>query len=96
MKQKKLVEKLPVTKIYSILGNELADVIHYAIAIACGMDMNKIILEKIKVASVKYHHKISSGAVSPGQESRQWLYQNHLVVLESVAPYRINKACSMI
>ena len=43
------------------LGNELADVIHYAIAIAAlnGLDMNKIILEKDKVASVKYHHKIS-------------------------------------
>ena len=33
------------------LGNELADVIHYAIAIAAlnGLDMNKIILEKIKL-----------------------------------------------
>ena len=43
------------------LGNELADVIHYAIAIAAlnGLDMNKIILEKDKVASVKYHHKIN-------------------------------------
>ena len=43
------------------MGNELADVIHYAIAIAAlnGLDMNKIILEKDKVASVKYHHKIN-------------------------------------
>lgn len=43
------------------LGNELADVIHYAIAIAAlnGLDMNKIILEKDKVASVKYYHKIN-------------------------------------
>lgn len=43
------------------LGNELADVIHYAIAIAAlnGLDMNEIILKKDKVASVKYHHKIN-------------------------------------
>ncbi|RGS82943.1 MazG nucleotide pyrophosphohydrolase domain-containing protein [Coprococcus sp. AF21-14LB] len=43
------------------LGNELADLIHYAIAIAAlnGLDMNEIILKKDKVASVKYHHKIN-------------------------------------
>lgn len=43
------------------LGNELADVIHYAVAIAAlnGLDMNEIILEKDKVASAKYHHKIN-------------------------------------
>lgn len=41
------------------LGNELADVIHYTIAIAAlnGLDMNKIIIEKDKVASVKYNHR---------------------------------------
>lgn len=41
------------------LGNELADVIHYTIAIAAlnGLDMNKVIVEKDKVASVKYKHK---------------------------------------
>lgn len=41
------------------LGNELADVIHYAIAIAAlnGLDMNEIILRKDKTASVKYHHR---------------------------------------
>lgn len=41
------------------LGNELADVIHYAVAIAAlnGLDMNDIILNKDKTASVKYHHK---------------------------------------
>lgn len=40
------------------LGKELADVIHYAVAIAAlnGLDMNEIILEKDKTASVKYHH----------------------------------------
>lgn len=41
------------------LGNELADVIHYAVAIAAlnGLDMNDIILHKDKMASAKYNHK---------------------------------------
>ena len=41
------------------LGNELADVIHYAVAIAAlnGLDLNDIILHKDKTASVKYHHR---------------------------------------
>lgn len=40
------------------LGKELADVIHYAVAIAAlnGLDMNAVILEKDKTAAVKYHH----------------------------------------
>ena len=42
----------------SQLGNELADVIHYAVAIAAlnDIDMNEMILEKDKTASVKYNH----------------------------------------
>lgn len=42
----------------SQLGNELADVIHYAVAIAAlnGIDMNSAILEKDKGAALKYHH----------------------------------------
>ncbi len=41
------------------LGNELADVIHYAIAIAAlnGLDMNDIIINKDKMASIKYNHR---------------------------------------
>ena len=41
------------------LGNELADVIHYAVAIAAlnGIDMNEVIIEKDKTASVKYKHR---------------------------------------
>ncbi len=41
------------------LGNELADVIHYAIAIAAlnGLDMNDIIIRKDKMASIKYSHR---------------------------------------
>ncbi|MGM9651228.1 MAG: MazG nucleotide pyrophosphohydrolase domain-containing protein [Faecousia sp.] len=40
------------------LGKELADVIHYAVAIAAvnGLDLNGIILRKDRQASVKYHH----------------------------------------
>lgn len=43
------------------LGKELADVIHYTVAIAAlnNIDMNDIILEKDKAASVKYHHEIN-------------------------------------
>ena len=42
------------------LGNELADVIHYAVAIAAvnGLNLNDILLEKDRRASVKYHHNI--------------------------------------
>ena len=43
------------------LGSELADVIHYAVAIAAlnGLDMNGVILEKDRAASVKYHHTVN-------------------------------------
>lgn len=41
------------------LGSELADVIHYAVAIAAlnNIDMNEIIIEKDRTASVKYNHR---------------------------------------
>lgn len=43
------------------LGNELADVIHYALAIAAlnGIDMNQFIIEKDKAACVKYEHEVN-------------------------------------
>ena len=43
------------------LGVELADMIHYIVAIAAlnDIDLNKTILEKDKVASVKYNHTIN-------------------------------------
>ena len=43
------------------LGTELADMIHYIVAIAAinNLDLTKIILEKDKKASVKYHHEIN-------------------------------------
>ena len=45
--------------LHTQLGNELADVIHYALAIAAlnGIDMNDIIISKDKAASIKYNHK---------------------------------------
>ena len=43
------------------LGNELVDVIHYAVAIASlnGIDLNEAILEKDRKASIKYHHAMN-------------------------------------
>ena len=43
----------------SQLGNELVDVIHYAFSIASlnQIDLNDVILEKDKKASIKYHHE---------------------------------------
>ena len=43
------------------LGIELADMIHYILAIAAlnGIDMERIILEKDKKASIKYNHDIN-------------------------------------
>ena len=43
------------------LGSELADVIHYAVAIAAlnGIDIGKAIIEKDRTASVKYNHRMS-------------------------------------
>ena len=43
------------------LGNELADVIHYTMAIAAlnGLAMSDIIISKDKAASIKYGHKIN-------------------------------------
>jgi len=43
------------------LGSELADVVHYAVAIAAlnGIDMNSVIIEKDRAAAVKYHHRMN-------------------------------------
>lgn len=43
------------------LATELADVIHYALAIAAvnGFDMTDVIIEKDRKAAVKYNHKIN-------------------------------------
>ena len=43
-----------------LLAKELADVIHYTVAIAAvnGIDLTQTILDKDRAASVKYHHDI--------------------------------------
>ena len=43
------------------LGKELADMLHYILAIAAinDLDMEKIIVEKDKAASLKYHHDVN-------------------------------------
>ncbi|WP_228098479.1 MULTISPECIES: MazG nucleotide pyrophosphohydrolase domain-containing protein [unclassified Gemella] len=43
------------------LGNELADVIHYAVGIAAvnGINLNKVILEKDKIATKKYNRAVN-------------------------------------
>ena len=43
------------------LGKELADMLHYILAIAAinDLDMEKIILEKDKAASLKYYHDMN-------------------------------------
>ena len=46
------------TDLREALGNELADMIHYIVAIAAinDLDLNAIILSKDRKASIKYHH----------------------------------------
>ena len=43
------------------LGTELADMLHYIVAIAAinKIDMNDIVLRKDRAASLKYHHEIN-------------------------------------
>ena len=43
------------------LGTELADMLHYIVAIAAinDIDLTQAILEKDKLASVKYHHDVN-------------------------------------
>ena len=52
------------------LGVELADMIHYILAIAAlnDIDMERIILEKDRKASVKYHHDINLEQFLLGRE----------------------------
>ena len=52
------------------LGAELADMIHYIVAIAAinNMDLTKTMLEKDKKASIKYHHTINLETFLDGLE----------------------------
>ena len=52
------------------LGVELADMLHYILAIAAlnDIDMERIILEKDKKASIKYNHDINLEQFLTGRE----------------------------
>lgn len=56
------------------LGSELADVIHYAVAIAAinGLDLNEIILSKDRQASVKYGHDVNLEAFIEGTHEEEF------------------------
>lgn len=52
------------------LGIELADMLHYIIAIAAinNIDLSRIIVEKDRKASVKYNHRVNLEAFLANQE----------------------------
>ena len=54
------------------LGTELADMIHYIVAIAAinDIDLTKIIFEKDKKAAVKYNHRTNLEAFVLAQEKK--------------------------
>ena len=54
-------KKTDETDLQAQLGNEIADVIHYAVAIAAinDLDLNEIILSKDKRAAAKYGHEVN-------------------------------------
>lgn len=49
------------TDLHKQLGTELADMLHYIIAIAAinQIDLPEIIFEKDRAASIKYHHDVN-------------------------------------
>lgn len=61
------------------LAEELADVIHYAVAIAAvnGIDLNRTILEKDKRAAVKYHHDVDLESFV--RDRRKESVENHIL-----------------
>lgn len=54
------------------LGTELADIIHYAVAIAAinNIDLSEIMIQKDKKASVKYHHDTNLESFIKSRESK--------------------------
>lgn len=54
-------KKATESNLQNELGTELADMIHYIVAIAAinNIDLTSIMLEKDKKASIKYNHKIN-------------------------------------
>ena len=58
------------TDLQEQLGTELADMIHYIVAIAAlnNIELSRIILEKDKKAAVKYHHAVNLEQFLSGKE----------------------------
>ena len=54
-------KKTEETDLQEQLGTELADMIHYIVAIAAinNIDLSRIILEKDRTAAVRYNHKMN-------------------------------------
>ena len=52
------------------LGNELADVLRYIVAIAAvnNIDLNNMITSKDRLASIKYNHEVSLESFLSNQE----------------------------
>ena len=59
--REELPEPEKIEDLKAELGNELADMMHYIVAIAAinDLDLERVILEKDQAASVKYHHDIN-------------------------------------
>ena len=57
------------------LGIELADMLHYIVAIAAinNIDLSRIIVEKDRKASVKYNHTINLESFLSNQKKKQML-----------------------
>ena len=51
---------MPIITASAVRSRKLADLIHYAVAIAAinDLDLNRIMIDKDREASVKYHHDI--------------------------------------
>ena len=64
----------------SELGKELADMIHYIVAIAAvnDLDLNAVILEKDRQASIKYGHEINLETfLSTRNQTTSTVEENH-------------------
>ena len=55
------------------LGTELADMLHYIVAIASinEIDLNEIVIQKNRAASLKYHHETNLESFLLNQQGKQ-------------------------
>lgn len=61
------------------LGTELADMLHYIVAIASinGIDLNRVVLQKDKKASIKYQHRINLEAYGQRDPVVEFKFQSY-------------------